>query len=213
MSKLDANGLDQALARAGDGAFAIGADGKILTWNRAAEKILGHAAREVIGRSCCDVLAARDDDDNRLCHQGCRVMALLGMGESVQSFDMRTHRKSGEAIWINASVLALPNGRPAGLLTVYLFRDVTASKELLRLVHERLAAAGGPDGAQALSTLTRRELEILRLISAGVKTTDAAERLHVSRATVRNHVQNILVKLGVHSRLEAMAYATRHRLL
>jgi two-component system nitrate/nitrite response regulator NarL len=40
-----------------------------------------------------------------------------------------------------------------------------------------------------------------------------AERLHVSPATVRNHVQHILAKLGLHSRLEAAAYATRHRLL
>jgi DNA-binding NarL/FixJ family response regulator len=37
--------------------------------------------------------------------------------------------------------------------------------------------------------------------------------LRVSRATVRNHVQNILDKLGVHSRLEAVAYATRPRLV
>jgi DNA-binding NarL/FixJ family response regulator len=35
----------------------------------------------------------------------------------------------------------------------------------------------------------------------------------VSSATIRNHVQNIFGKLGVHSRLEAVAYATRHRLL
>jgi two-component system nitrate/nitrite response regulator NarL len=40
-----------------------------------------------------------------------------------------------------------------------------------------------------------------------------AERLHVSPATVRNHVQHILEKLGVHSRLEAAAFATRYRLL
>jgi two-component system NarL family response regulator len=40
-----------------------------------------------------------------------------------------------------------------------------------------------------------------------------AERLHVSPSTVRNHVQNILEKLGAHSRLEAVAYATRQRLL
>jgi DNA-binding NarL/FixJ family response regulator len=40
-----------------------------------------------------------------------------------------------------------------------------------------------------------------------------ADRLHVSPTTIRNHVQNITAKLGVHSRLEAVAYATRHRLL
>jgi two-component system, NarL family, nitrate/nitrite response regulator NarL len=57
--------------------------------------------------------------------------------------------------------------------------------------------------------LTRRELDILRLLAAGAM----AERLHVSPATVRNHVQHILEKLGVHSRLEAAAFATRYRLL
>jgi DNA-binding NarL/FixJ family response regulator len=61
--------------------------------------------------------------------------------------------------------------------------------------------------------LTRRELEILRLVAGGANTRVMADRLHVSPATVRNHVQHILAKLGVHSRLEAAAYATRHRLL
>lgn len=46
----------------------------------------------------------------------------------------------------------------------------------------------------------------------GLSTSAAAERLHVSAATIRNHVQNILMKLGVHSRLEAVAFATKHRL-
>jgi DNA-binding NarL/FixJ family response regulator len=40
-----------------------------------------------------------------------------------------------------------------------------------------------------------------------------ADRLHVSRATIRNHAQNIFAKLGVHSRLEAVAYAAQHRIL
>ncbi|HEX3177962.1 MAG TPA: LuxR C-terminal-related transcriptional regulator [Methylomirabilota bacterium] len=40
-----------------------------------------------------------------------------------------------------------------------------------------------------------------------------ARRLNVSRATVRNHVQNILPKLEVHSRLEAVAHGRRHRLI
>ena len=61
--------------------------------------------------------------------------------------------------------------------------------------------------------LTRRELEVLRLVMQGLSTAKLAEQLHVSSATVRNHVQNIFGKLEVHSRLEAVAYATQHRLL
>jgi PAS domain S-box-containing protein len=215
MSPLGDAGLEQALARAGDGAFVIGPDGRIILWNRPAEKILGYTAREAIGRPCCDVFVGRDDNDNRLCYQGCHVMTLVKMGDAIQSFDMRTQTKAGKPVWLNISILTMGgNGKNGGPLTVHLFRDVTATKELLTLVHERLAPPAAPgDRPEAASALTRRELEVLRLMGQGINTAGAAERLHVSPATIRNHVQNIFGKLGVHSRLEAVAYASRHRLL
>ncbi len=214
MSRLDVNGLDQALARAGDGVFAIGADGRIVLWNHAAEKILGYAPRETVGRLCCDVFAGVDDRGNRLCYRGCHVMTLVKMGEAVQNFDMRTRSKAGRPVWLNVSVLTVPAEKPGAGLTVHLFRDVTATKELLTLVQERLApVAAGDVPAPAANSLTRRELEVLRLMAAGANTKGAAEKLHVSPSTIRNHAQNMFGKLNVHSRLEAVAYAMRHRLL
>jgi DNA-binding NarL/FixJ family response regulator len=50
-------------------------------------------------------------------------------------------------------------------------------------------------------------------MAQGLGTHAAAQRLGVSRATIRNHVQNIFTKLGVHTRLEAVVHATRRRLL
>jgi PAS domain S-box-containing protein len=202
--------LDQALERAGDGVAVVNADGRIAFWNRAAERTLGYSAREVLGRPCAEVFAAHDEHDNRLCYPGCQVRTLLGLGESVQSFDMRTRTRTGRPVWINVSVLPVRGEGAERPLIVYLFRDVTASKELLTLVHERLA---GRPAAEAAEVLTRRELHVLRLMAAGLSTAAMADRLHVSRATVRNHIQHILTKLGVHSRLEAVAYANRHRLL
>jgi PAS domain S-box-containing protein len=207
----DTIGLGPALARAGDGAFVIDAEGRIRSWNRSAERLLGYAAREVVGRPCCEVFTGYDHDGNRLCYQGCHVMALTRLDDPVQSFDMRTRTKAGRPAWINVSVLSAADEHGARL-TIHLFRDVTATRELLAMVQERLAPRpAGPDGPgpQALS---RRELEVLRLMTEGLNTKAAAERLHVSGATVRNHVQNIFAKLGVHSRLEAVAFATRHRL-
>lgn len=212
MKAPDRNGLDEAFARAADGAFAIGPDGKIVLWNRAAERILGYTLREALGRPCCDVFVGFDDSGNRLCHRDCHIRALVTMGDPVQSFDMRTRTKAGRPLWLNLSTLTLPADQPGGPLTVHLFRDVTAMRELLGLVQERLARPATTE-PPVVDVLTRREREILRMVATGVSTKAAADRLHVSPATVRNHVQNILGKLGAHSRLEAVAMATRQRLL
>jgi len=61
--------------------------------------------------------------------------------------------------------------------------------------------------------LTDREREVLALLVEGLSGEAIARRLDVSRNTVRTHVQNILSKLQVHSRLEAATLAVRHRLL
>jgi PAS domain S-box-containing protein len=203
--------LDEALARAGDGAFVIGPDGRIVVWNRSAERILGYAAREVIGRPCCEILVGRDESGNRLCHAGCHVMTLVKMGDAVQNFDMETRTKTGRPIWLNISILITGGNGHGSAITTHLFRDVTATKELLTMVRDRLAGPSAPTSGD--SPLTRRELEVLRLMAAGANTRVIAERLHVSPATVRNHAQNIFGKLSVHSRLEAVAYATTHRLV
>jgi DNA-binding CsgD family transcriptional regulator len=61
-----------------------------------------------------------------------------------------------------------------------------------------------------LERLTPREVEVLRLLASGTAGTEIAADLAISPVTVRNHVQNILVKLQVHSRLEAVARMRRH---
>jgi PAS domain S-box-containing protein len=210
--KAEERGLEETLARAGDGVFAVGPEGRVILWNRAAEKILGWSAHEILGRPCCDVFVGVDDHGNRLCYQGCHVMSLVKLGEPIQHFDMQTRTKAGRPVWLDISILEAPSSGPGGALAIHLFRDVTATKELLRLVHERLQAPVGPSADEA-TALTRRELEVLRLMAGGANTKVLAERLHVSLATIRNHAQNIFAKLGVHSRLEAVAYATQHHLL
>ena len=204
-------GLERILARTGDGACAVGPEGRVVLWNRAAERILGWSAREIMGRPCCDVFVGLDEHGNRLCYKGCHVMSLVKLGEPIQHFDMQTRTKAGRPVWLDISILEAPSRGAGGAVAVHFFRDVTATRELLRLVHERFVAPTAvPDDTTAL---TRRELEVLRLMAGGANTKALAERLHVSPATIRNHAQNIFAKLGVHSRLEAVAYATQHRLL
>jgi two-component system nitrate/nitrite response regulator NarL len=61
--------------------------------------------------------------------------------------------------------------------------------------------------------LTDREREVLSLLAQGHSTREIAQALSISYSTARNHIQNILHKLNVHSRLEAVAYAYEHGLV
>jgi DNA-binding NarL/FixJ family response regulator len=78
----------------------------------------------------------------------------------------------------------------------------------------RLERVRGPKERQdelwGLRFLTRREWEVLRCITQGLTTKQIAATLHIRHATARTHVQRLLAKLGVHSRLEAAALMAQH---
>lgn len=61
--------------------------------------------------------------------------------------------------------------------------------------------------------LTERELEVLRLVARGLNNREVAKQLFISENTVKNHVRNILEKLQLHSRMEAVMYAVKEKLL
>ena len=65
----------------------------------------------------------------------------------------------------------------------------------------------GRTGPRDAGALSRRELEVLRLVTEGMSNAEIAERLFISTKTAGNHVSNILTKLGLRSRTEAAAYA------
>jgi DNA-binding NarL/FixJ family response regulator len=66
------------------------------------------------------------------------------------------------------------------------------------------------DAMKLLDDLTDREREILQLLAGGKRNDDIAKQLFISPQTVQTHVRNILGKLRVHSKLEAVAFAVRH---
>jgi PAS domain S-box-containing protein len=214
MKPSEAIDLAEMLTGTADGGFAIDGEGRIVLWNRAAESLLGYTVREAVGRRCCELLMGDDENGNRLCCRGCHVMVLTRTRTPVHSFDMRTRTKTGSTIWVNVSTLRVSSDE-AGDRTVHLIRDVTETREILALIRERVAspAPSTPAAPAGSSPLTPRQREILLLLASGLNTTAVADRLHVSPATVRNHVQRILGKLEVHSRLAAVAYATRNRLI
>jgi DNA-binding NarL/FixJ family response regulator len=69
------------------------------------------------------------------------------------------------------------------------------------------------DERRMIEPLTPRELEVLRALAEGLSTPEICERLFIAPNTLRTHVQNIMGKLRVHSKLEAVAFALRYRLV
>ena len=103
----------------------------------------------------------------------------------------------------------------AGAVT-YLLKD-TLAESMMRTIRE-VAAGARPipaEIAQRLTdrmfqpALTNRELEVLRLIARGMRNKEIAGDLNISEETAQGHVKNILAKLSVHDRTEAVAVAVR----
>jgi len=86
--------------------------------------------------------------------------------------------------------------------------ETTIAAEDLARVLSRMTRHPRPR-AGVRPRLSDREAEVLGLLAAGMSTEGMAERLSLSPHTVRNHVRNILTKLGAHSKLEALSVAVR----
>lgn len=215
--------LFRALTNTSDGAFVINEQHQIIFWNQAAETILGYSHEEVNGLYCYEILGGRDEEGNVLCQRYCRLAMSARSGKALPSPDVYARTRRGEGLWINVTTLVFRSGDwdPESVI-VHLFRDATDKKSNERFIERVWEAskelrasdevsgtprpASEPPPDSRLATLTTREREVLSLLVQGLGTEEMADTLSISEATTRNHVQNILEKLAVHSRLEAVAY-------
>ncbi len=201
-----------ALGNTADACFVVDSERRIKMWNEGAERLFGYRAPEVIGKSCSDVVQGMRKSGRRLCSERCPVFRRASEGRLVRHYDLFARDRSGGHVALNVGVVNVgdgdrPNSESAVLLVHY-------ARQLDRAT--ALEGAGGAavevDGAEdRWRGLTLREEEILSLIAAGLGTGDVARRLDISPATVRNHIQSMMGKLGVHGRVAAVAAYTRHR--
>jgi DNA-binding NarL/FixJ family response regulator len=81
-------------------------------------------------------------------------------------------------------------------------------------IAQRVAVARDRQAERApIEALTARELQVLQALAEGMATPDICDKLFISRNTLRTHVQNIMMKLHVHSKLEAVTVGLRHRII
>ena len=144
-------------------------------------------------------------------------MRIANRGEVVRNFTLNLRAKDGSPIVTNVSVLQLRAAAPDDeYLLAHLVRssepDVHALIQSANLPKPRVVVARESADARARK-LTTREVEVLGMLAAGRTTPEIAERLHISQLTARSHIQNILEKLEVHSKAEAVAFAFQKNLI
>jgi PAS domain S-box-containing protein len=208
--------------------FAVDRHHRIILWNQAAESLTGYSAQEVVGQYCHDVFQGRDSKGVLICNNQCSHFETAGSLRWLPNENLCARSKSGEDVWINVTTVSLLSQRGRLSSLAHFFRNADGNgsvpeghRKLSGPVAQFLSKPASPtesrmpkEGRTSPSVpLTNREHSILRLLVEGLSTRAIGERLCISPVTVKNHVQSILRKLQVHSRVQAIALALRQGLL
>lgn len=155
----------------------------------------------------CDGIAAAALIKSRV--PDCRIVVLSGRAD---------HAGLARAVEAGASGFLLRDCSLTELISS--IRSVHAGETLVppRMLGQLLESLTGrrserQDALKLVSSLTRREAEVLALLARGSDNDVMAASLFISPQTARTHVQNLLAKLGLHSRLEAAAFVNRNGIL
>jgi PAS domain S-box-containing protein len=209
-----------SIARSGEAVFAIDSSDRIILWNKKCEELLGRPARAVLGKHCYDVIGGRDENGNIYCYRNCPVahQARDTPKDPVHRFQLSVETGSGPRRSIEVSLFAIPSYHPALSTVVHVLRDrkkreSALERTLAKKTDDREPLWPMETKAGQPVDLTAREKEILRCLAEGMPTASIGKKLFISPVTVRNHVQSILRKLDVHTKLAAVVFAYQHALI
>ena len=208
-----------ALTNSPDPVFVTDRHNHIVFWNHSAERVLGYSAEEVVGLPCAGALQGCDVFGNRYCSESCPITQIAVRNETVRHFDLRFLAKDRRTVQVDVSILNLAVRAPDHFLLIHILKPSVrmeapgrAADEISQAPRSPLEMVRESPDARARK-LTTREVEVIGMLAAGHTTPEIASRLHISTLTARNHVQNLLEKLEVHSKAEAVAFAFQKRLL
>jgi PAS domain S-box-containing protein len=213
-------GILEGVARAitADAVFVVDPECHIVYWDARAESLTGLLAEEMVGEHCYDVLSGEGEDGTSFCARVCSAVRLARAGQPASGYEVRVFTRSGGERWVGVSSLAVPT--KGGPYLISLMRDVWAEHEtlemarhLVRLSHQGAHEESAARRHQDAPALTPRQAEILGLLASGKSAGEIGRELYLSQATVRNHIRALLLALGAHSQLEALARAREAGLL
>jgi PAS domain S-box-containing protein len=215
--------IKELLESTSDSAFAVDGEGTVVAWNTAAAAMFCVSSRDAIGRPCGEILQGTDEC-GAVCSRECTVKQAVRKRHAVGNFDLQV--QMGEVRqWCNVSVLIANESSSTSPYAIHVVRPIDVRKRLEMLVRdfvvtatqlpsEHVTSLMASTRAPAHDTdLSGRETEVLRMLAKGSTTGRIAGQLHISRTTVNNHIQHILKKLDVHTRLEAIRRAERAGLI
>jgi len=215
--------LKAIVANAGDAAFAIDPVGTVIAWNAPAEELFGLKAEEAIGRFCCDIMRGTDET-GLVCGPQCAVQEAVRRHQPVPNYDIEVQTARGKR-WCNASILIVDVAQATRPYSIHIWRSIDTSKRFGLLLQDVVAQATGlpaeavrkaisePRSPAHAAHLSKREMDVLRLLARGASTREIAAALAIRTTTVNNHVGHILDKLDAHSRLEAVRRAEQAGLI
>ena len=203
-----------------DAAFAVDLQGEIRTWNKATEKLFGHAASHAIGKQCAKLVGGCSGTDTPICRESCDLLECVQNGREITNYDMQIKTSSGQPVWVNVSLLVASNDRTERRLAVHFMRDISERKnaeqltvKMLRLAKDLVNGTRESNGLPPISKLTPQEMKILHLLASGKATNDITTELQISPPTLRNHLNHINQKLHTTSRIEAVIQAQKRGLI
>jgi PAS domain S-box-containing protein len=214
----------------GEGAFSIDQRQRIVSWNETATQLLGYTGEEVLGKPCHRVLGACHGRAMlQFCKHHCQLLHAADMhltDSESPHFEMRVTGRDGREHWLNITLIPAYTGTGEARV-VHLLRDVSEQHYLAEHAKEAgpssdlhefavSSASASVDEQTQIGprpSLTRREHEVLHLLACGLANGEIARNLGISPITARNHVTNVIEKLRVRTRLQAVVVASQLGLL
>jgi DNA-binding NarL/FixJ family response regulator len=134
------------------------------------------------------------------------------------AYNIRVDTEHDGPKWLSVTHVVVPSIKKDLGALIHIFHDVSREMKAIDLVTQLKgwvppkstnSAMTPATSAEQHEDLTQREQDVLRLLASGFNTAQVANKLVITPTTTRNHIQRILSKLGVHSRLEAVVTGAR----
>ncbi len=210
--------------------FVVDPNYRIVYWDTKAESLTGLLSEETIGRACQEVLGGECEAQSTSSNEQHHSVMHLAHAEhpSQGGYEMRIPTRWGKKRWVGVSNLSVQTEE--GTYFIHLLRDTQAEHETLEMARALIEGFSSGKDTYNRDTynrdtynrdtynrdtpeLTPRQLEVLGMLACGKSAREICTELYLSQATVRNHIRALLLALGAHSQLEALAKARQVGLL